>query len=355
MKFALTQHDLNKVNHLLEVKNINIAIAEMLQYFFFISEKSEPVHSKEEYLDNLLETCEIDISNPEDFETVEKQIAPYLKQLDENIILNDPYTRCLKIPESKFGEYAFVKQTYQPYQAFAYDDFLVDQEDYREVQKIGYFTKPVEYIALTQNDEVWMSVIPNEIYTHQTPIQNAHGHVVTFGLGMGYFVFNAVAKKEVESLTVVEKDLKIIELFQRLILPQIPQKDKIKIVCEDAYSFMKRRHNFDYAYVDLWHNPNDGLPFYISFKNAEENFSECRFDYWLETSILSLYRRCLLTVIEEQLNGISADAYLKAKIGEDKVVNELYFKTKDLSIKSYQQLHDLLLDESLKKLINKKK
>ena len=38
VKFTIGQSDLNKINHLLEVKDINISIAEMLQYFFKISE-----------------------------------------------------------------------------------------------------------------------------------------------------------------------------------------------------------------------------------------------------------------------------------------------------------------------------
>lgn len=353
VKFSINQSDLNKINHLLEIKDINISIAEMLQYFFKISENNEIAISEEDYLIKMLTRCDVDLSNDEDNDIVQKQIKPDLKCLDEKIVLNDEYIQSLKIPETSFGNYTFKKEIYKPYQAFSYDEISVNEEDYREIQKVGYFASSVEYLALAQNDEVWMSIIPNEINTHITPISHAHGDVVTFGLGMGYFVFHAIKKDEVKTLTIIEKDKKIIDFFNQFILPQLPQKDKIKIVCADAYSYIKDTHHFDYAYVDLWHNPNDGLPFYIAFKNAERNFPNCQFDYWLETSILSLYRRCLLTVIEEQLDNTLETAYLKSKTSEDKIINDLYFKTKNTVISRYQQVHDLLSEKSLKELICK--
>lgn len=353
VKFTISQSDLNKINHLLEVKDINISIAEMLQYFFKISENNEIASSKEDYLTKMLAKCGVVLSNDEDNEIVQKQIEPDLKCLDEKIIRNDEYIQSLKIPETSFGNYTFKKDVYKPYQAFSYDEISINEEDYREVQKVGYFTSSVEYLALAQNDKVWMSIIPNEINTHIMPIKHARGDVVAFGLGMGYFVFHAIKKDEVKSLTIIEKDQKIIDFFNQFILPQLAQKEKIRIVCANAYTYIKDTHHFDYAYVDLWHNPNDGLPFYISFKNTERNFPNCQFDYWLETSILSLYRRCLLTVIEEQLNKTPETAYLKSKTSEDKIINDLYFKTKNMVISLYRQVHDLLSEKSLKELICK--
>jgi len=353
VKFTLNQSDLNKINHLLEIKDINISIAEMLQYFFKISENNEKANSEEDYLIKMLAKCDVVLSNEEDNDIVQKQIKPDLKCMDEKIILNDQYVQSLKIPETTFGNYTFKKETYKPYQAFSYDEISVIEEDYREVQKVGYFASSVEYLALAQNDEVWMSIIPNEINTHIGPISHAYGDVVTFGLGIGYFVYHVIQKDNVKSLTIIEKDKIIINFFNQYILPQLAQKEKIIIIHADAYSYIKETHHFDCAYVDLWHNPNDGLPFYIAFKNAERNFPNCQFDYWLETSILSLYRRCLLTVIEEQLNNTPETAYLKSKTSEDKIINDLYFKTKDMVISRYQQVHDLLNEKSLKELICK--
>src|SRR5574344_1581132 len=214
----------------------------MLQYFFKISENNEKVSSEEDYLIKMLAKCDVVLSNEEDNDIVQKQIKPDLKCLDEKIILNNQYIQSLKTPETTFGNYTFKKETYKPYQAFSYDEISVIEEDYREVQKVGYFASSVEYLALAQNDEVWMSIIPNEINTHIGPISHAYGDVVTFGLGMGYFVYH-----------VIEKDKIIINFFNQYILPQLAEKHKIIIIHADAYSYIKETHHFDCAYVDLWH------------------------------------------------------------------------------------------------------
>lgn len=71
-----------------------------------------------------------------------------------------------------------------------------------------------------------MSVTPNEIETMRAPIARAHGRVLTFGLGIGYFAFMAASKADVESVTVVEREAAVIRLFTRLLLPQFPCAQK---------------------------------------------------------------------------------------------------------------------------------
>jgi hypothetical protein len=119
VKFTINPPDLNKINHLLEIKNINISIAEMLQYFFKISEDNEVADSEEDYLIKMLAKCGVVLSNEEDNDIVQKQIKPDLKCLDKKIILNDLYVQSLKISETTFGSYTFKKESYKPYQAFS--------------------------------------------------------------------------------------------------------------------------------------------------------------------------------------------------------------------------------------------
>lgn len=351
MKFALNKNDLEKVYHLFEVKEINIALAEMLMYFFQTTKPMSEAKNEKEYLANFCDVVEIDPQNPENTEIIAKQIKPTLKCLKEEMVTQDPYFLHIHFPEINEDGYEYTHETYFPYQGFPYDEISVLPEDFREVQKIGYFKSQVDYPILTYQKRAWMSVSPNEIETFQEPFQKMHGKTITFGLGMGYFVYIACLKEEVESITVVERDEHIIALFKKHLLPQFPHPEKVIIIQEDAYEFIKREQHYDYAYVDLWHNPIDGLPFYLAFKNAEKNFPHCQFDYWLEVSILALYRRCLLTVALEQLNELAEKEYLKANNPMDKIINEIYFKTKKITIKSYEQFHDLCLDKNLIKLI----
>jgi hypothetical protein len=64
-----------------------------------------------------------------------------------------------------------------------------------------------------------------------------------------------------------------------------------------------------------------------------------------------MLRRCLLTVVEESLEGYKDKDYLKAQNEYDEIINSLYFKTKNLSISSFNELMELLSDKSLLKLI----
>ena len=107
---------------------------------------------------------------------------------------------------------------------------------------------------------------------------------------------------------------------------------------------------FDYLFIDIWHNPEDGLPMYLKLKRLLKN-KQLTISYWLEKSILAMYRRCLLTIIEETMVGCTKKDYLKAKTEYDQIINDLYFKTENMSFSSIGEIKDLLQDKELEKLI----
>lgn len=79
---------------------------------------------------------------------------------------------------------------------------------------------------------------PSEIETMRAPIEEATGRVVTFGLGLGYFAYMVSEKPDVTSLDIVERSEEAIALFERNILPQFPNKEKIRIIRSDAFGFL---------------------------------------------------------------------------------------------------------------------
>ena len=83
-----------------------------------------------------------------------------------------------------------------------------------------------------------MAVKPSEIETMRAPIEEATGRVVTFGLGLGYFAYMVSEKPDVTSLDIVERSEEAIALFERHILPQFPNKEKIRIIRSDAFGFL---------------------------------------------------------------------------------------------------------------------
>ena len=60
-----------------------------------------------------------------------------------------------------------------------------------------------------------MLITPNEIETMKKSISEATGNVLTYGLGLGYYAYMVSMKENVESVTIVEKDKEIIDLFKK--------------------------------------------------------------------------------------------------------------------------------------------
>ncbi len=200
----------------------------------------------------------------------------------------DPYYASISLKQAGFGNCSLRHENYKPYEAFVRDDIFISA-DGRRIPQIGYFDSGFSYPAIFENDRLWMSLTPNEVNTMASPIAQASGRVLSFGLGLGYFAYMASLKKEVSSVTIVEKNPHIIELFQRCILPQFRQKDKISIVKDDAFEYARKNYakeNFDFAFTDLWHDVSDGLPMYLEMKRFEALAPNAVHTYWIEKTML---------------------------------------------------------------------
>ena len=135
----------------------------------------------------------------------------------------------------------------------------------------------------------------------------------------------------------------------------IKNKGKIHIINTDAFEFLNNNdlNKFDYIFSDIWHNAGDGLPLYLKIKKYETLYPNTKFDYWIETSLLALLRRYVLTVFEEQLDDSTVDDYLNAINENDIIVNKLYFLLIDYEINNEDDLKQLLSDKSLKDIATK--
>ncbi|MBQ9744879.1 MAG: hypothetical protein IJW19_07135 [Clostridia bacterium] len=230
--------------------------------------------------------------------------TPSVKKLDPKEYKVNPYYKSIKIPEKKIGGWTLGWQKYAPYEGFIRDDYTV-YPDNREVPSIGFFDEEFSFPTVYENGVEWMAIKPNEIETMREPVKKARGRVVAFGLGLGYFAYMASLKNEVSSITVVERDESVIELFESEILPQFENKDKISIVKADAFNFVCDKSNsgkFDYAFVDLWRDTSDGTDLYIKMKKLENKLG-CPFEYWIEKSILLGVRKNLFYAIYESVKS----------------------------------------------------
>ena len=237
------------------------------------------------------------------------------------------------------------------------NDLEVDEDNYfQEKLKFGYMDKEFSFQAVTEDDVIWMSVIPNEIETMKKGIANAKGNIITFGLGLGYFAYMASLKDDVTSITIVEKDKNVISLFKEFILPQFQHPEKIKIIQEDAFVFLNKKENFSnisFVYVDIFHGAEDGIFSYIKFKKEENKYPCIQFDYWLEESLISYVRRTLISLIDETLQGYNDSDYaISNSINSyDDFISSLYYQLKNTSLNSYDDIKRLLSRESILKII----
>lgn len=334
------------INTLIEQNNININVADMLNVAFGYVDIIKPVASNEEIIEQLYDFYQLDPDNKDNQAIMDEFFLKRLKKLDPKEYRDNPYVQNIK-EAGRYNKYALKMIEYAPYQLFPYDEITISP-DYKEYSAIGYFDKPFSYLALTEGNNIWMSLSPNEIETMKPYIEKAHGDVLVLGLGLGYVPYMMSLKDHVKHITIVEKDQDIINLFNKMIFPHFKYQNKITIIKDDAINYVKHNQRYDYIFADLWHTPEDGLPLFIKLKRINQNI-----DCWLETSLIALLRRCMLTLIEEVINGSSDQDYQHYKTLTDKVINDYYFKTKNILVDNQDDLLKLLDDKTLLKLILK--
>lgn len=203
-----------------------------------------------------------------------------INKLDINSYLSNPYYKNIHINNIKDSNIEYKLLTYKPYELFVCDDFKsINNSVYPQ---LGFFTTTYQYPAILDNGRIWMLITPNEINTIAPVVAKVTGNVLTYGLGLGYFTYMASLKDDVSHITVIENDIKVISLFNKYILPQIPFRDKIEIIKEDAFKYEETRPDYDYIFVDIWHDVGDGLPLYKKFKKIEK---QGIYLYWIEDTM----------------------------------------------------------------------
>lgn len=240
----------------------------------------------------LVEIFSLDETNKDDKNIIKNYLRNSVKILDPKKYTENPYYKNIKIDNARLDGWEFRLESYLPYRAVVAGDMRI-YEDFSEVAPLGFFEDEFHFPAVLENGNEWMTLTPVDIDTCDVAIEKAFGKVITFGLGLGYYAYMVSQKDSVDSITVIEKSEKIIKLFCEYILPQFPNKDKVKIINADAFEYAKREmpsENFDYAFVDTWRDASDGAPMYKKMKALEKLSPSTKFDYWVEGFLVSRLR-----------------------------------------------------------------
>lgn len=220
-------------------------------------------------------------------------LLPSVNQLDAAEFEDNDYYRNIRLSDAACRDVALTTMQYEAYQAFPCGDLYFENNKLRA--PLGFFRTAFRYPAITKGGREWMTVTPNEIRTMQTAVDAARGNVLVYGLGLGYFAYMAAIKDEVETLTVVDVDESVIELFKKHIWPQFPDAASRKIIVlqQDAFAnaeqshFLRYGRPYDLVFTDLWHDVGDGLPLYRRMRDLQDRYASPgqQFHYWIEPSI----------------------------------------------------------------------
>lgn len=365
MKITLNSVDERKLEDLFVQSELNIDVSNMLNeyllngYNSISAEDINLLRENEGYLENdafkslFYSFLSVDSNDPYIKELEEQNNFGYFSILDPCVILDNPYFKNIHVKDVCYGSLSLINNYFEPYEGFNYFDVTsLKEKDYAEIIKVGYFKEKVNYLALLENNKVWMSITPHEIYTMEKYINKAKGNVITFGLGLGYYAFMVSEKSDVNKVTIVEKDKKVIDLFKEKILPFFPHKEKIEIIKGNAFSYLDKAKEFDTLFVDIYQTSEDALPLYLKFKKLEAKLnSPYEIDYWIEDSILTLLRRYITAIFNECSQGYNESDYIDSDENEN---HNFFILYQALKHKEYTKIEDIqkeLSNESIKELV----
>ena len=241
---------------------------------------------------------------PEERVLIRDYITPSVRVMDANRYKNNPYYVNIKIPEIRKGNWELKREKYPAYRGVIAAD--IEFDGFREIPPLGFFPEDFEFPAVLEDGNEWMTLTPVDLDTSDDAIERAHGKVVTFGLGLGYYTYMVSEKQSVESITVVEKSEDVIALFREYVLPQFSHPEKVRIVNADAFEYAKHimpEEHFDVAFVDTWRDASDGAPMYERMKKLEHLSPDTEFLYWIENFLISRLRALAYADICDRLDN----------------------------------------------------
>ncbi len=237
-------------------------------------------------------------------------IRPSVMILDAKRYTENKYYKNIKIKNVKDGAWELRQERYAPYRAAICGDIIIN-EDFTEIPPLGFFDEEFYFPAVLEDGNEWMTLTPVDLDTSDDAIEKAHGRVVTFGLGLGYYTYMVSEKEEVESITVVEKSSDIINLFKKYILPQFSHPEKVRVICGDAFEYAENsmpEEKYDFAFVDTWRNASDGTPMYERMKALEHLSPGTEFSYWIENFLISRLRAYRFEELYKKVTDGAEDA-----------------------------------------------
>lgn len=318
----------------------------------------------EEYLNKCYENLDLNYQNDfldgyiekEDEEAAKKELlqAGQREFLYDNPSLfistaefkNNPYYKNIKLDKIESENFTYEKTLIEKNYLFNYESIIDDEEkELKDYMKLRALDEDLEMIYLYEDDDSWMMCSPSEASTNDPYAAKAKGKVLTFGLGIGYFVYMALLNKDVKEITVVERSKSVINLFSS-IYKQFPQDKKVNIINGDAFDYFREAFisNYDYIYVDIYKSADDGRDI-ITRLLEQYHPDDDKLDFWIESSCLNPLKTLVLMHYDELVHNTRKEVSEQYHYLMDKV--RKYFSEINIKINDINTLKDMMYDYKL--------
>lgn len=222
---------------------------------------------------------------------------------DINELLENPYYKNIKLEDVKYKNISYSNLVIKARRGLEMSYAKFHGTHLESYVDMGYFDRSVNIPILKENGDIWMSPTIAEQRSMQEDIDKATGKVLTFGLGIGYYSYMCLIKENVESVTIVEFNPDVIALFKKYILPQFPQDKKIEIIEGNMYDYYNVAFlsKFDYIFVDVWKDNDDGLEHYR--KLMATGIRMDNIGYWIEDSVIEPIKMLMTVYFRSLASG----------------------------------------------------
>ena len=256
--------------------------------------------------------------------------------IEKKDYINNPYLQNINFKDIKLKDFSYETITIKKGYLFNIDEIQDDKnKELNDYMILRAYKQDTDMMFLKQRKQEWMMASISEFKTNDPYAKKAHGNIITFGLGIGYFIYMASLNENVKSITVIEKSKEVIELFNQ-IKDQFPNKD-INIINGDAFDYFNQQYlkQFDYIYVDIYQNNIDGRT--MIEKLLEQYlppYDKCNF--WIENSCLSIVKSLIFIYYYEQVYKTK----IKIEKNNIKLMNKVrhYLDNLDLNVNDVDTL-----------------
>ena len=258
--------------------------------------------------------------------------------------LESPYHKNIHLGNVSDDHFRYERETVEAGYLFNIDAVQPDEDkELKDWMKLRAMDEDYEALYLYQDDQDWMVDAISECVTNDPCAEKAHGNVLTFGLGIGYFVYMAMRNPLVESITVAEKSQAVIDMFKAYLLPQFPKNIPLHVVQGDAFDLFHEDYlkQYDYVYTDIWQSGEDGLFTMARLLNGLNADTE-KYDFWIEDSCVVPLRTLIYMEYRLILEGKKLPVTKEYEPLMQKVQG--WFEAQSLVVNDVEQLKFFLYD-----------